>query len=464
MKLLPTLQAMSSYQKVDGTDPAIQRHVSFSADAGSSNALRRRTTQEGRERALRLSQRRSLDGFYHETPIATDEEGAPLNTPGKTMFLLINTMIGAGVLNVPETFAQTGIALGLVLFCVTVWASVLGMVQLVQAADKVGVCDYGELAEKTFGVRGKKFMDFVIFLGGYGALISYFVTVGTLSAALIGRIIGAGPYSSYEFLLTTMTLLVIVPVCMVREFGHLACISVVSVAAIAGVIVLVLVHGPFVGEAAGQAPTTMLWWRMAGMNKLGSITFALGCAHSTFHAYRSIEPKAAWSRTVLGATCVGALMCVVTGLAGYLSFGTSVKAEILDSFPDSDVVATPLKFLVILHLLFYIPIDFVILRHSLVRIWDTDTLDLPNSTYAALTFGLVGSCLLLVMFMRDFGVILDLTGGLTGSLINFIFPAMAYLRTHSDEEEGRLQARALLVFGVIVMLASVVLTIVNAMK
>lgn len=252
----------------------------------------------------------------------------------------------------------------------------------------------------------------------------------------------------------------------VREFGHLACISVVSVAAIAGVIVLVLAHGPYVGSNLGQTPATLLWWRPAGLNKIGSITFALGCAHSTFHAYRSIDPKVSWGSTVAGATCVGALMCVVTGLAGYLSFGTAVKAEVLDSFPNSDVVATPLKFLVILHLLFYIPIDFVILRHSLVRIWDVDTLDLPAATYTALTFGLVGSCLLLVMFLRDFGVILDLSGGLTGSLINFIFPALAYLRTHAEGEEGaaRGQAYLLLVFGFVVMLASVGLTIVKAMS
>ena len=172
------------YEKVDGAAPggdsSIQRRVTFGD--GTGGPLRRRATQEGRDRALRMSQRRSLDGFYHETPTAVDEESTvAMNTPAKTVFLLINTMIGAGVLNVPHVFAETGIALGLLLFAATVWASVLGMVQLVQAAEKVGVCDYGELAEKTFGTRGKKFMDGVIFLGGCGALVSYFVTLLVLS-------------------------------------------------------------------------------------------------------------------------------------------------------------------------------------------------------------------------------------------------------------------------------------------
>ena len=75
---------------------------------------------------------------------------------------------------------------------------------------------------------------------------------------------------------------------MVREFGHLVLVSIVSVVSIASVIVLVMVHGPSVGQL-GQTPTTMLWFRLAGLNKVGSITFALGAAHSTFHAYRSLE-------------------------------------------------------------------------------------------------------------------------------------------------------------------------------
>ena len=124
-------------------------------------------------------------------------------------------------------------------------------------------------------------------------------------------------------------------------------------------------------------------------------------------------------------------------------------------------MATPLKFLVILHLLFYIPIDFVILRHSLTRMWDVDVLDLGRFAYAALTFGLVGFALLLVMFLRDFGIILDLTGGVTGSAINFIFPALAYLRTHPGWHAGAL---SLLAFGIAVLCATVVITFSRALQ
>lgn len=61
-----------------------------------------------------------------------------------------------------------------------------------------------------------------------------------------------------------------------------------------------------------------------------------------------------------------------------------------------------------------------------------------------------------------FGYILDLTGGVTGSVTCFIFPALAYLRAtdgmtiheSSDEQTAtyRSASKALVVFGGVVML------------
>ena len=42
-------------------------HIDVEPDTDDSLRLRRRNTEQGRQRAHRLSQRRSLDGFYHES-------------------------------------------------------------------------------------------------------------------------------------------------------------------------------------------------------------------------------------------------------------------------------------------------------------------------------------------------------------------------------------------------------------
>mgnify|MGYP003332885673 CR=1 FL=1 len=42
-----------------------------------------------------------------------------LNGPGRTVFLIVNTMIGAGILNMAQVFSKTGMALGPALFVLT---------------------------------------------------------------------------------------------------------------------------------------------------------------------------------------------------------------------------------------------------------------------------------------------------------------------------------------------------------
>ena len=65
-----------------------------------------------------------------------------------------------------QVFSETGIALGAALFAATTWATWLGMVLLVDAADARRVDDYGDLALVVFGARAKILMDFLIFAGG----------------------------------------------------------------------------------------------------------------------------------------------------------------------------------------------------------------------------------------------------------------------------------------------------------
>ena len=63
---------------------------------------------------------------------------------------------------------------------------------------------------------------------------------------------------------------------------------------------------------------------------------------------------------------VGAVMCVAMGLAGYLSFGDQTQGMILDNFPQHGFDF--FKVMVVTHLILYIPVNFVIMRYSLVKI------------------------------------------------------------------------------------------------
>jgi amino acid permease len=85
--------------------------------------------------------------------------------------------------------------------------------------------------------------------------------------------------------------------------------------------------------------------------KIGSISFALGCAAACFHAYGAMHNCniGTWIKVSLASVMAGATMCVVTGLAGYSSFRSATKAEILDNFDEDDAAANVFRLLLVRH-------------------------------------------------------------------------------------------------------------------
>lgn len=67
-----------------------------------------------------------------------------------------------------------------------------------------------------------------------------------------------------------------------------------------------------------------------------------------------------------------------------------------------------------------------------------------------------------------FGYIVDLTGGLTGSMVSFILPALVYLGATAGfpryERGFRWQSRALIGFGVVVMIVVPIGVIMDIVK
>jgi hypothetical protein len=129
------------------------------------------------------------------------------------------------------------------------------------------------------------------------------------------------------------------------------------------------------------------------------------------------------------------------GLAGYLTFKADTEGEILENFeqPGFDFF----KAMVALHLIMYIPINFVIARYSLVKvIYDEKAENLPWKTHVIFTFTQLavysGSAIILlsVGFSSGaaFSLILNVTGGVGGTLATFVLPASMYLKVFAEDD------------------------------
>ena len=206
------------------------------------------------------------------------------------------------------------------------------------------------------------------------------------------------------------------------------------------------------------------------LGSAGSIVFALSCAPANFQAYISTEKKSqnvvAWTWVTGGAVILGAIMCMIMGICGYLSFRDNTDGEILNNFPQRGFDF--FKVMIVAHLILYIPVNFIIMRYSMVRMWcDKKSEDLMTWSHVTVTLCLLAFITGIVLILiaigfangTGFSIILTLTGGIAGSSLTFIVPAALYLREKPSNGRWTVMAWACGLFGFAVMITVVTITL-----
>lgn len=396
----------------------------------------------------------------------------PQNSAWLTSFLLLNTMIGSGILNQPYVFRESGIIGGLLGFFIATMATWTGLLCLTAAGIKEDVLEYSGLARRAFEQNGERLVDVSIVVLTFGSQLGYILIVGTTISSLLDSW-GCDSVACNDYFATIIAVgLFVTPVCLFRHFGHLAWLSLFSIAAIVAVLLLVLIAGPIKHQLGHKSNVYQVMNVIGTIKSTGSIVFALSCASANFQAFITTEKKAqnmdTWSWVTGTAVLAGALMCVTMGVAGYLSFGSDTEGMILDNFHSHGYDF--FKVMVVTHLILYIPVNFVIMRYSIVKMTTGMRSELLGSTaHAILTVALLFFVTAIVLALLAaglasgdaFALILNLTGGIGGSLATLILPAAIYLKVMPEGSAMILHAKMLLALGVVVMVAVVITEILS---
>jgi solute carrier family 38 (sodium-coupled neutral amino acid transporter), member 11 len=349
----------------------------------------------------------------------------PSNSAYLTTFLLLNTMIGSGILNQPYVFRESGILGALLGFFVTTIATWTGLLCLTAAGVKENIHEYSGLAKKAFDKNGELLVDCAIIVLTFGSQLGYILVVGTLLSDLLGSW-GCDSVVCNDMFATMISVGVFVtPVCMYRHFGHLAILSLFSIAAIVAVLLLVFIAGPIKHKYDHTSSNYKTFDLLGTISSTGSIVFSMECCSANFQAFVSTEKKSrnmkTW-RVVTGtAVIAGAIMCSMMGLVGYLSFGNDTEGEILDNFAQHgyDVF----KVMVVVHLILYIPVNFVIMRYSIVKVFfktRSELLPMPMHTFITIFLMVLTTAIVLLLLGMGlesgvaFSLLLNITGGIGG--------------------------------------------------
>ena len=171
--------------------------------------------------------------------------------------LLISSMIGSGILNQPYCFMEGGIILVLCIYCAVGYGMYLCSHLLLSASEKVIVernldpktFQYADLSYQVLGEPGRYVTEVFITFANFLILVSYIIVIGVLSSQVISTAVtGDSPLekaitrSSLDA--TIFFVVLVVPPCMIRNFGHLTFVSYASICTVALGIIFVVSFGP----------------------------------------------------------------------------------------------------------------------------------------------------------------------------------------------------------------------------
>jgi amino acid permease len=126
-------------------------------------------------------------------PDRQEDQGGDLRANFATLHLA-NTMVGAGIVALPKTFATLGLLLGGTLIAFVAWLSYFSLAGLTHAANVTKSRTFAELAG-LFGPRGAAAQKVAIVFNNGGSMVIYLIIMGDL-------LVGVAP--DYSGLITNL--------------------------------------------------------------------------------------------------------------------------------------------------------------------------------------------------------------------------------------------------------------------
>jgi sodium-coupled neutral amino acid transporter 1 len=382
-----------------------------------------------------------------------------------TIGLLLNAMIGSGILMQAYVFMESGILNTMLEYCLVGGMTYGGVYLLFRCGENAKTYDFSSLLFLSYGRTGEIFFDLTVVLGNFGVLLSYVLLVGTMSVDVFFDAFNINDASvpeqnTVKIVTTFASFGVILPLCLIRNFGRLVWISYFSITAIGMTVIFIIVNA-FFTVVSGLAPSdaTTLSSLSGSSATIGSVVFAFGYSTAVFHTFAAasstLQAPKTFVRVLQTTTICGVLLCFTIGLLGYVSFGSRIKSNILENF--NGIFGIILKIPFIVHLILIIPGDILILRYSVFRLLGTDIENVSSLSYVAITFLILGvvlttSCALQIFLSNNdsLSLVLDVTGGISGSLLNFILPAMIASRLTELTFATKVAIACLFAFGSVV--------------
>lgn len=422
---------------------------------------------------------------------------------GMSVFNLSNAIVGSGILGLSYAMANTGIALFIILLVFVSIFSLYSVHLLLKTANEGGSLSYEQLGYKAFGMVGKLAASGSITMQNIGAMSSYLFIVKYELPLVIKALMNIEDttglwYLNGDYLVLLVSLLLILPLSLLRNLGYLGYTSGLSLLCMMFFLIVVIckkfeiacpfevtliinetVNGTFtqpITFAPDMAFNTTddscrphyFIFNSQTVYAVPILTFSFVCHPAILPIYEELKGRS--RRRMMNVSKISFfamfLMYLLAALFGYLTFYEHVESELLHTYASvlgADILLLIVRLAVLMAVTLTVPVVIFPIRGSITHLF-CQAKDFSWWRHTLITVSILAFTNLLVIFVPTIRDIFGFIGASAAAMLIFILPSAFYIKLVKKESMKSIQkigAMFFLLSGVVVMTGSMALIILD---
>uniref|UniRef100_A0AAX7V1A6 Sodium-coupled neutral amino acid symporter 2 n=1 Tax=Astatotilapia calliptera TaxID=8154 RepID=A0AAX7V1A6_ASTCA len=414
---------------------------------------------------------------------------------GMSVFNLGNAIMGSGILGLSFAMANTGIALFVILLASVAIFSLYSVHLLLKTANEGGALVYEQLGYKAFGTPGKFAASLSITMQNIGAMSSYLYIVKYELPTVIKAFTGQLPHTNAGLEKLEMTACLCAPLQQTQRYlGYTSGLSLLCMVFFLIVVIIKkfqipcplpdihddnLTHSLNISHSSHSDNTSdedtckpkYFIVNSQTVYAVPIITFAFVCHPAILPMYDELKDRSRKKMQNVANVSFLAMfiMYLLAALFGYLTFNQHVGDELLHTYTKVykfDVLLLIVRLAVLTAVTLTVPVVLFPIRTTVNHLL-CPSKEFSWVRHTAITVFLLAGTNALVIFVPTIRDIFGFIGASAAAMLIFILPSAFYIRLvkkESMKSRQKIGALVFLVLGIVVMLGSMTLIILDWIK